>query len=301
MKWIYILSLLTIQKCNPAMTPDLQKPIDIQGHRGCRGLMPENSIPAFLKALELGVNTLELDVVISGDGEVVVSHEPFFSHEISKDPLGRSISKEDERSHNIFQMNVSDIQQYDCGSKIVPRFPDQLKIKTYKPTLREVFDHVEKWISDNGLLKVFYNIEIKRIPDYDGIFHPGPDEYANQVFSVIDEFSLRDRVIIQSFDPESLEVVHRLSPATRIAFLVEAGDYESNLKLLSFKPDIYSPDFSLLTKDLVKKVNKDQIAIIPWTINDRSDIIKTLEMGVDGIISDYPDRVIAIRDSLVKL
>ncbi|MCB0669190.1 MAG: glycerophosphodiester phosphodiesterase [Saprospiraceae bacterium] len=301
MKWIYILSLLTIQKCNPAMTPDLKKPIDIQGHRGCRGLMPENSIPAFLKGLELGVNTLELDVVISGDGEVVVSHEPFFSHEISKDPLGRSISKEDERSHNIFQMNVSDIQQYDCGSKIVSRFPDQLKIKTYKPTLREVFDHVEKWISDNGLLKVFYNIEIKRIPDYDGIFHPGPDEYANQVFSVIDEFSLRDRVIIQSFDPESLEVVHRLSPTTRIAFLVEAGDYESNMKLLSFKPDIYSPDFSLLTKDLIKKVVKDQIAIIPWTINDRNDIIKALEMGVDGIISDYPDRVIAIRDSLVKL
>lgn len=247
MKWINLLLLIMVQKCTPGIHT-VKTELDIQGHRGCRGLMPENSIPAFLKALEIGVTTLELDVVISGDGEVIVSHEPFFSHEISKDPLGRNISAEDERSHNIYQMPVSDIQQYDCGTSFNSRFPDQLKIKTYKPTLREVFKHVEEWIVSQGLSPVFYNIEIKRIPDFDGVFHPGAEEFVNLVFGIIQEFSLIERVTIQSFDPESLEVVHRFSPDTRIAFLVEAGEYEQNLQLLSFKPDIYSPDFNLLSE-----------------------------------------------------
>lgn len=262
--------------------------------------MPENSIPAFLKALEIGVGTLELDVVISGDGQVVVSHEPFFSHEIARDPLGRDISSEDERSHNIFQMNISDIQQYDCGTKVNQRFPEQLKIKTYKPTLAEVFQHVEDWINTKEIQKVFYNIEIKRIPEYDGLFHPGPEEFANLLFTTIDQFDLRERVIIQSFDPESLEVVHRLSPSTRISFLAESGNYEDNMKLLSFKPDIYSPDFHLVSSDLVKQVRLDHIQIVAWTVNENEDITRLINLGIDGLITDYPDRALAIRAALTS-
>ncbi len=297
MKWMFLfISLVMVQKCNRpnASAVSSDRMIDVQGHRGCRGLMPENSIPAFLKAMEIGVNTLELDVVISGDDRVIVSHEPYFSHVISKDALGRNISEEDEPNHNIYQMNLEDIQKYDCGTKIHPGFPEQLKIKTYKPTLDEVFQRVEQWIKDHQLENIKYNIEIKRNPDYDGVYHPAAEEFADLVLNIIREYNLNDRVIIQSFDPESLEIVNRKAPDIRLAFLVEQGDYETNLQLLTFKPEIYSPDFSLVTNELVQKVHANQMTIIPWTINDNDDIHKMLDMGIDGIISDYPDRVITI-------
>jgi glycerophosphoryl diester phosphodiesterase len=299
MKWTLLFIILAVaQKCNLPTSNDqtqmLTKSFDVQGHRGCRGLMPENSIPAFLKALEIGVTTLEMDVVISGDGEVIVSHEPFFSHEIALDPLGRDISAEDEHTHNIYQMNVSDIQQYDCGSKPHPRFPDQVKIKIYKPTLKEVFKHVENWISSKNIEAVKYNIEIKRIPEYDQLFHPAAEEFCDRVMSVILASKLSERVTIQSFDPEVLEVMHRKYPMIRVAFLVEQGDYKSNRALLTFTPNIYSPLFSMISRDLVDQVHLDQMNILPWTVNAESDIQRMIQMGVDGIISDYPNRVLSL-------
>ena len=298
MKWtLFLIVLAVAQKCNQLSNnqPQMQtNSLDVQGHRGCRGIMPENSIPAFLKALEIGVTTLEMDVVISGDGEVIVSHEPFFSHEIALDPLGRNISKEDELTHNIFQMNVSDIQQYDCGSKLNPRFPDQLKMKIYKPTLKEVFRHVENWISLKNIDAVRYNIEIKRIPDYDGLFHPAAEEFCDRVMSIILTFKLSERVTIQSFDPEVLEVIHQKHPGVQLAFLVEQGDYISNRSLLTFTPDIYSPEFNMVNKNLVDQVHYDKMKILPWTVNSESDIQRMLKLEVDGIISDYPDRVISL-------
>ncbi|NND33111.1 MAG: glycerophosphodiester phosphodiesterase [Saprospiraceae bacterium] len=299
MKWILIVSISAMllacgqSKRLASATGIGMSQIDVQGHRGCRGLMPENSIPGFLKALELGVNTLEMDVVISADRQVVVSHEPYFSHQICKDPLGRTIEKEQEESHNIFQMNLSDIQKYDCGTKVHPDFPAQLKIKTYKPSLEEVFKHVEAWISASDE-KVNYNIELKRIPGYDGHFHPGPDEFVSTVLSVIQEASLEDRVMLQSFDPDCLEIAHKMAPEIRLAFLVEAGNYSDNMALLSFVPNCYSPEFSMVTADLLEQVKNDKMKIIPWTVNDPNDIARLINLGVDGIISDYPDRVITL-------
>lgn len=295
MKWIFaFIPLMLVQKCSrqDAYPFGNVRPIDVQGHRGCRGLMPENSIPAFLKALEIGVNTLEMDVVISGDGKVVVSHEPYFAHEIARDALGRDISEEDEPNHNIYQMQIADIQKYDCGTKYHHGFPDQLKIKTYKPTLDEVFQRVEQWIGDHQLPKVQYNIEIKRNPEYDGIYHPSADVFVQLVLKVIREYDLGNRVIIQSFDPESLETMRQLAPDIRLAFLVGEGEFDENIRLLSFKPEIYSPAFRLVDEKLVKMVHANGMTIIPWTVNETDDIRLILEAGVDGLISDYPDRVI---------
>ena len=298
MKWFttLMLSFMMLQ-CSQSKkissSPAAIKTMDVQGHRGCRGLMPENSIPGFLKALELGVNTLELDVVISADKKVVVSHEPYFSHTICKDPLGRTIEKEHEESHNIFQMNLSDIQRYDCGTKPHPQFPAQLKIKTYKPTLGEVFTHVEAWNSESTE-KINYSIELKRIPDYDDHFHPGAEEFVPLVLDEIRRVDVEERVILQSFDPECLEVAHRLAPDIRIAFLVEVGNYEENMTLLSFVPNIYSPDYKLVDANLIAKVHNDKVGIIPWTVNDPEDIARMINLRVDGIISDYPDRVISL-------
>src|ERR1700754_3858617 len=111
---------------------------DKEGHRGCRGLMPENTIPAMMKALELGVTTLEMDAVITADNQVVLSHEPFFNHEITTKPDGKLVTAQEEKSLNIYKMTYAQTQQYDVGLRPHPRFPQQQKLKATKPLLKEV-------------------------------------------------------------------------------------------------------------------------------------------------------------------
>jgi glycerophosphoryl diester phosphodiesterase len=138
------------------MSCNSEKEIDIQGHRGCRGLLPENSLPAFEKAIDLGVNTLELDIAITKDNKVVVSHEPFMNPVICYNLEGKSIPDSLEKYYNLYKMNYEDIKEFDCGSKFHPRYPKQVKLKTYKPLLSEVFDLVTSKNSDPK-----FNIEIK--------------------------------------------------------------------------------------------------------------------------------------------
>ncbi len=266
--------------------------IDIQGHRGCRGLMPENSIPAFLLALEMGVNTLEMDVVISKDRQVVVSHEAFFSHEISLDPQGKEISHEEEKLHNLFRLTLEEIQAYDCGSKIHPRFPSQIKTKVYKPSLREVFERVEPLVADFNLTDLRYNIEIKRSPEEDNLFHPDVEEFVKLVLKEIHDQEISHRVILQSFDAETLQLVRKMDPTIDVAWLIDNKyGLEKNLDLLGFTPEIYSPNFNLVDAQLVEAVHEKQIKLIPWTVNKEEDLMRMISLKVDGIISDYPDRV----------
>ena len=274
------------------MPADSINRIDIQGHRGCRGLMPENSIPAFLLALELGVNTLELDVSISKDHHVIVTHEPYFSHEISLDPQGKEISQVEEKSHNIYQLTTEEIQKYDCGSKVHPRFPQQVKIKVYKPTLQEVFERIEPLVNEFGLDDLQYNIEIKRLPQNDGIFHPEVQTFVQLVLDLISAHHLQNRTTIQSFDAQTLREVKKKSPTQKVAWLIdnELG-LQKNLELLGFTPLIYSPDFRLVNEELVRQVHNLGMQLIPWTVNAEDDMRQLIEWGVDGIISDYPDRV----------
>ena len=264
--------------------------MDIQGHRGCRGLMPENTIEGFLKACELGVTTLEMDVVISADGQIVVSHEPFFNHEISTSYFATPITEKNEKKFNIYQMLTSTIQRFDVGMKPHPRFPDQKKIKTHKPLLDEVVNAVKK-----AGFQPFYNIEIKRVKSEDDIFHPNGYSFTKRVIDKIEGLGIENKTIIQSFDHECLEYSHGLNPAIKTVILVEDNNsLEYHLKLISHKPYAYSPDFHLVTKELVDECHKKNIKIIPWTVNEKADIHKMVDFGVDGIISDYPDRVVKI-------
>lgn len=273
--------------------------IDIQGHRGCRALMPENTIPAFKKAIVLGVSTLELDVVISKDKKVVVSHEPYLSSEICLDLENKPIPKGKEKSYNLFQMNYDEIKKYDCGSKIHPRFPSQKKLKTYKPLLSEAIDFAENYTKEKNLKPIFYNIETKCLPEGDEIFHPKPKEFVELLMAVLKEKDILNRSIIQSFDVRTLKIIHQKFPKIKLALLVENNfSLEENLNRLGFLPDIYSPDFNLITKELVNKLKSKQIKLIPWTINEKADILKMLDYQVDGIISDYPDRVIELTKNL---
>ena len=277
----------------------LSKDLDIQGHRGCRGLLPENTIPGFIKAIDLGVTTLEMDVVISKDSQIVVSHEPFFNHEISTGPNGFEINEENEKQFNLFEMTVAEIQNYDVGLKNHPRFPEQLKVKANKPTLREVVDAVNQHLTSINKSHIFYNIEIKYNP-LGRSFHPDVETYSKLVYDEIERLGIKNQTTIQSFSPECLNIVFGLDKEISLALLVENKEsYRINLDKLNFKPKIYSPDYKLVDKLLIDYCNQNSIKLIPWTVNDENDIKSLIEKGVDGIISDFPDRVIKIY-SLLK-
>ncbi|HEX5654044.1 MAG TPA: glycerophosphodiester phosphodiesterase [Chitinophagaceae bacterium] len=276
------------QKSQPAMSTAF----DTQGHRGSRGLMPENTFPAMKKALDLGVTTLEMDVVISKDKKVVLSHEPWMGHEIATYPDGRYISPEEERSLNIYQMDYAEVMKYDVGSKPHPRFPQQQKLKVYKPLLGDLLDSVQRYMQNTSRPLPFFNIETKSQPAGDGIYHPAPREFVDLLMAVINEKGIAERVIIQSFDFRTLQYLHREYPSIKTAMLIEDYDkrgLETQLKALGFTPDFYSPAWQLVSPELVKQCHALQIKIIPWTVNDKAKIGELRQMGVDGIISDYPN------------
>ena len=273
----------------------LPEKVDIQGHRGCRGLMPENSIPAMIKAVQLGVTTLEMDVVITKDKKVILSHEPFMSHEIAIAPDGSLVQAGNEKSFNIYDMTYQEVKKWDVGSRPHVRFPEQQKMKTYKPLLSEVIDSVEKYIKENKLKPVSYNIETKIQPSTDNVFHPAPVEFVSLLMEVIREKEIADRLIVQSFDPRTLQHLHKTNPEINTALLIEGiSNYnpQPKLELLGFIPTIYSPEYHLVTESLVKFCRDKKMKLIPWTVNDSTEMVRLKLLGVDGIITDYPNRAL---------
>ena len=277
---------------------------DVQGHRGARGLMPENTTPAFLLALDSGVATLEMDLAITKDRQVIVSHDPWMSAAFCLDPSGNEIKEKDENKYNIFQMSYDQVKGWDCGLKGNSNFPEQKKIKVSKPLLADVIVATENHIKNFTKYEVDYNIEIKSTVEGDKKFHPKPEEFSDLVYHLIDQYLPWDRVIIQSFDVRVLKYWHQKYPTVRLALLVEnLNESSENLHELGFFPDIYSPDYHLLDKNEVKHLhaltptrilNSKQkvrpIRVIPWTVNDEKEMTELKAMGVDGIITDYPDR-----------
>lgn len=265
---------------------------ETQGHRGCRGLMPENTIPAMIKALDLGVTTLEMDAVITKDSQVVLSHEPFFNHEISTSPDGQAISEATEKQHNIFQLNYAEVQRYDVGLAKHPRFPRQQKLAAVKPLLADVIDAADAHSKTTKRALPFYNIETKSQAATDNQFHPEPSRFVELLMQVILQKKIEQRVIIQSFDIRTLQYLHQHYPQIATAYLVERPamrDMDAQINKLGFKPSIFSPEHVLVTQEMVNYCKRNQIRLIPWTVNELSTMQKLKDMGVDGIISDYPD------------
>lgn len=287
---LLLLVPLMISCASLSNTTKLTNTIDLQGHRGCRGLLPENTIPAFLKALEIGVTTLEMDLVISKDNKVVVSHEPFFAHEISTDPQGQSITKSDAHAHNMYEMSYKEIARYDVGMRQHERFPTQQVMKAVKPLFSEVVKAAEQESKEKGYSLPFYNVEIKRQPKHDGKFHPEGLEFAKLVVQAVQRTGIKDRIMIQSFDPASLQFVKTLDPEIQLVLLIQnRKSAEHNIKELGFKPEVYSPYFKLVDQQLVDFCKSQKIKLIPWTVNELEDMNAMIELEVDGIITDYPD------------
>ncbi|MCW3111673.1 MAG: hypothetical protein JWR18_69 [Segetibacter sp.] len=263
---------------------------DWQAHRGGRGIFPENTIPAMLHAVDLGVTTLEMDAMITKDKQVILSHDPYFNPDITTKPDGSFLSAQEEKKLVIYQMPYEEISRFDVGMKVHPKFPQQKKMKAVKPRLADLIDSVETYTTSGKLPAKFYNIETKSKASTDNLYHPVPAEFVELLVQVIRTKGIESRTIIQSFDVRTLQYLHQKYPSIKTAFLVEGvGSLQNQLSKLGFTPTIYSPEFRLVNQQLINDCKKIGMQIIPWTVNEVSKMKELKEWGVDGIITDYPN------------
>jgi len=254
--------------------------VDLQGHRGARGLLPENSIPAFERALELGVTTLEMDCGVTRDGVVVVHHDRRLNPDVARlhgewvkapGPLVKDLS--------FAELQTYDVGRLRPGSEYASRFPHQQPVDgTRIPRLADVLRYP----------KVSFNIETKISPDAPDETLP-PEEFARKVIAEIRRAGVEKRATIQSFDWRTLKVVEREAPEIATVYLTMGKDSDPD-KVRAAGGKIWSPDFRDLDHEKLRQARTQNLRVIPWTVNEPADIARILALGVDGIISDYPDR-----------
>ncbi|RYU96053.1 glycerophosphodiester phosphodiesterase family protein [Emticicia agri] len=280
----------------PILTFAQTMPFQIEGHRGARGLLPENTIPSFKKAIDLGAHVIELDVVISKDKKVVVSHDTYFNPEITTAPNGEPVTKETQG--NLYTMDYKEIKKYDVGLRGNKGFPEQEKMKTHKPLFKDMIREIEKYTKQKGLPPVKYNVEIKSNEKEIGKTQPDYPEFSDLVYNIIVKELPLERVNMQSFDYNILKYWNAQMQAGKykkieLAVLIDPranNDIQVNLDKLGFKPDIWSPYYTQVNTERVKQLHDLGIRVIPWTVNKREEMEKVKAVGCDGVITDYPDR-----------
>ncbi|WP_229712619.1 glycerophosphodiester phosphodiesterase family protein [Marivirga lumbricoides] len=287
---IFIL-LVLIMFSNCSQKSENHQSIDWQGHRGARGNFPENTWRAFQYAIDQNMNTMEMDVVITKDRRVVLSHEPFLNHQICKDTTGNPITEEQEQSYNIYEMNYDELQKFDCGSIQNPNFPQQKPVaNSPKPLLTDIIQNIKSYTKSNDKELPYLNVEIKYEEGMKNIFHPEINEFSDLLYKVLSENYPAELWNIQSFDFNVLKYFHQTYPKVKLAALVyESGDYKEQFNELDFTPEIYSPYHELVEQEMVNDLHKQSVKIIPWTVNDEKQAERLIRIGVDGIITDYPE------------
>lgn len=266
------------------------KDFDEQAHRGGRGLMPENTIASEKNAINYNC-TMEMDLQMTKDKKIVVSHDAYMNALFCLTPDGDTMNGKDGYSRLIYNMPYDSVAKYDCGTRPYPAFPRQNKFFTVKPLLSVLIDSVEAYGKRKHHIN-HYNIEIKSNPDWDGKHYPSLAEYVDSAMAVIIRKDIASRTMIQSFDVRALRIVHQKWPKIEISYLVGAKDkkdVQQYIDELGFKPDVWSPEYSLVTPELVKAFHKKHIFVIPWTPDTIEEMQALKDMGVDGEITDYPD------------
>ena len=267
----------------------------VHGHRGCRGLLPENTIPGFLHALKLGVDVIEMDVVISADGQVVVSHEPWLNPQICLDPDGLPIPVTNGPLFNLYQLPYATIARCDCGRLRHPGFAEQVSQPAPKPLLRDVLSRVEISCHELRRLPVGYSIEIKSSLEGDGIFHPQPAAFLNLVVAELAAAQVLARTTILSFDARILQLTHQQYPDLATSLLLEEDlDWLQQLQALGFEPTTLGPDFRAVTPTSVQALRTSfpSIQLVPWTVNAVADMSRIMLLKPEGITTDYPNRLL---------
>ena len=286
---------------------------DLQGHRGARGLAPENTLPAFQRALAIGVHTLELDVGLTRDGVLVISHDPRLNPEITRGPDGRFL---DGPGPLIHHSTLADLQRFDLGrlkpgGRYAAQFPDQVAVDGARlPTLAALFALVQR----SGNASVRFDIETKLTPLAPGDTAP-PEVMARALIAEIRRAGLAPRCTVQSFDWRTLQVVQREAPEIATAYLTARQPWLDNVAPAADGRSLWTAGFTLSQhgtlprlvqaaggriwsahfRDLdaaqVREAQALGLQVLAWTVNEPADIARLLDLGVDGLISDRPDRV----------
>lgn len=282
---------------------------DLQGHRGARGLLPENTLPAFERALAIGVTTLELDTGITADGVVVVSHDPVLNPDLVRGPDGQWLSSPTPiRSLTWAQLQAYDVGRIRPGSRYAQQFPHQQPLDgTRMPTLAAVFERVKAL----GANAVQFDIETKIDPRRPEATL-APEPFVQALLAVIRAHGMEERVMVQSFDWRTLQLLRAQAPKVRTVYLsiqrpqantieAEPGLWTAGMRLADHGSlprmvkaaggDVWSPNFNDLSPALLREAQGLGLKVIPWTVNEPADIARILELPVDGLISDFPDRV----------
>lgn len=253
----------------------------VHGHRGARAVLPENTIPAFEYAIKAGVDVLELDLAVTKDNVVVVSHDPTINPIICKGP----------KAHvPIRELTLAELREYDCGALKNPGYPKQKPLPgTKMPTLDEVLQ-----LASKGSFE--FNIETKISPKYPA-YAPSPEEFARIVLDLVRKHKLEKRVMLQSFDFRTLHAMKKLAPEIRLSALYEGQEKDFVEIAREAGAPIISPQYRLVTKAQVEKAHAAGLQVVPWTANTPTDWQKLKDAGVDAIISDDPAELIAFLKS----
>lgn len=265
--------LFSILTSSPIMG---QSEYKIFGHRGCRGVYPENTIEGFKKAIEFGVDGIEIDVVVNKNQELVISHESYI------DTSYCLTNKIDNESLNIYKMNISEIQDIDCGSKFVKEFPNQLKVKEKKPTYKEFKKELIDYQGDILFeIKCDYDLVNEYFPDY--------EKYAKIIFEETRFSRHFDNIYFMSFDYRILNELFKIMPNSKYIYLSSNKEFEKQMKLLNFEPFGVGIDFNIISQKIIDLVHNKKQVIYGWTINDEENSKSLTSMGLDGVITDYPN------------
>jgi glycerophosphoryl diester phosphodiesterase len=271
---------------------------EVHGHRGCRGLLPENTLPAFEHALALGVDVLELDVVVSADNQIVLSHEPWLAADLGRGSAGELIAPAHEQTYNLYQLPYAAIRRCVVGEWPHPRFPAQQPSPTYRPLLGEVLRAAEATCQRLVRPPVGYSIEIKSTLAGDDIFQPAPLPFVELVLAELAAVpGVAARTTLLSFDSRVLRAARQLAPALALCLLNEEPAHPADLfRELGFVPQVFGSDFQLLSAELVAQLRAayPALRLVPWTVNEIADLRRVVGWQVDGITTDYPDRLLTL-------
>jgi glycerophosphoryl diester phosphodiesterase len=250
----------------------------VHGHRGARARRPENTIPAFEYAIAQRVDALEMDMAVTKDNVIVISHDPILHPPVCSGPASSAV---------IHQLTLAQVREWDCGAVRNPHYPEQQPVPgTRMPTLDDVFRLASRGAFD-------YNIETKSFPDHPE-YTPPPEEFVKLVLAKIREYRLEIRIILQSFDFRTLVAMRKLAPEIRLAALVESDKRDfASISRDAANAEIVSPEFHLVTKEKVAAAHAAGLQVVPWTADTPADWDKLVAARVDAIITDDPAALIA--------
>jgi glycerophosphoryl diester phosphodiesterase len=263
------------------------------------GLMPENTLAAMLNSVDLGVNTLEMDLVVTKDGKVILSHDLYFHHRYSTRPDGSSIKKGEPKEY-IWTMPYDSVLKYDVGAKYNEDWPEKKCMPAVKQLASEVIASVEDYTRKKGLKPMKYNIEIKSDFDGDGgiegIHWPDYKTFVDYCAPVLQKCGLGDRLIIQSFDPRALNYLHEKYPEFTLSYLIRDYDvdFEKFMAALDFTPEWLSPPHDIVTAEFLAEAWDRGMKVVSWTVDDPQEMKRLIDLKIEGIITNYPDRLLNI-------